>query len=160
MDWVRWASASILGVRARHEMEADGAQGAQSVQGLSGADGANGSDGIDGAVQGLSGTDGTNGSDGIDGAVQGLSGADGIQGVSGTNGTAHTFDINIPLRVPRTLMGRYITRDDRLLRTRDMRSEAHETAFESPKSIVVECMTSKCTGKLRLTTYISYIIAI
>ena len=100
--------------------------------------------------------------DGAQGAqgVQGLSGADGIQGVSGTNGAAHTFDINIPLRVPRTLMGRYITRDDRLLRTRDMRSEAHETAFESPKSIVVECMTSKCTGKLRLTTYISYIIAI
>ena len=68
------------------------------------------------------------------------------------------FDINIPLRVPRTLRGRYISKDNRLLRARNLNSEMHESAFQSSKSILVECMNRKCTGKFRLTTYTSYII--
>ena len=117
-DWVRWAAASILGVRTHHEMEAEGAPPEPQVA-LAPA------------------------SVPVPAIVPG-----------------NTFDINIPLRVPRTEKGRYVTKGNRLLRIRDLNSEMHESAFQSSKSIIVECMTSKCTGKFRLITYISYIITI
>ena len=48
------------------------------------------------------------------------------------------FDINAPLRVPRTLKGRYITKEGRLLRVRRMDSEMHETAFNLRCSVEPE----------------------
>ena len=36
------------------------------------------------------------------------------------------FDVNAPLRTPRALKGRYITKEDRLLRVRRLDSEMHD----------------------------------
>ena len=114
MDWARWASDSILGARARHEVEAEGAPPEPQTA-----------------------------------LAPASAPAPAIT-------PALTFDINIPLRIPRTEKGRYITKSNRLMRVRGLRSEMHESAFQSPKSLIVECMTSKCAGKLRLIAYISY----
>ena len=80
MDWVRWVSASILGVRAHHEMEAEGAPPEPQVA-LAPA------------------------SVPVPAIVPVL-----------------TFDINISLRVPRTEKGRYVTKQNRLLRIRNLNS--------------------------------------
>ena len=50
---------------------------------------------------------------------------------------APAFDTNASLRVPRTDKGRRVTRANRLLRPRGLNSEAHESAFQSPKSITL-----------------------
>ena len=65
------------------------------------------------------------------------------------------FNIEKPLRVPRTDKGAFIAKGNRLLRTLFLKSEMHESVFRSPKSIVVECMGSdgiKCAGRLRLVS--------
>ena len=109
MSWARWVSASILGARARHEMEAEeGPPEPQSTLAPASAP------------------------------------APAIASVA-------AFDINVPLRVPRTERGRYVTKEGRLLRVRGLSSEMHESAFQSPKSILLECATSKCAGKFRYT---------
>ena len=59
------------------------------------------------------------------------------------------FDIKAPLRVPRILKGRYITKEGRLLGVKRLDSEMHETVFQCPKSILAECMAGECAGRLR-----------
>ena len=60
-----------------------------------------------------------------------------------------SFDVNAPLRAPRTLKGRHITVGSRLLRLRRLGCETHESVFQSPKSTPLERATAKRAGKLR-----------
>ena len=101
MDWARWASASIswcapasiLGVRARHEMEAEGAPSEPQVAPAP--------------------------------ASVPVPPPEPQVAPAPAPAIAPAFDINIPLRIPRTLRGRYISKENRLLRTRHLNSEMH-----------------------------------